>query len=187
MRACPGEALGTHPMFGPTVSSLRRQKVVLCEVKAGPMTRWLESELSAMGAEVIRTDPATHDRMMAIVQVLTHFGIMAMGRALTQSGVDLTDTLSFMSPIYRLEIAMVGRLFSQQAELYGEILMSNPEGARLRRLYVEQARALAELADRGDRDGFAAAFRETSAFFEDFSAEAMELSDQIIDTLMSRP
>ncbi|MEM9695210.1 MAG: prephenate dehydrogenase/arogenate dehydrogenase family protein, partial [Myxococcota bacterium] len=39
-----GEALGMHPMFGPTVASLRRQKVVLCEVKSGPHSAWLAAQ-----------------------------------------------------------------------------------------------------------------------------------------------
>lgn len=182
-----GEALGMHPMFGPTVRSLLRQKIVLCRVRPGPMSEWLEAELGLMGADLVHADPAAHDEMMAVVQVLTHFGIMSMGAALAESGVALERTLSFMSPIYRLELAMVGRLFSQEPELYAEILMSNPAGDRVRTLFVDHAQRLAELARRRDREGFVAAFRDTSRYFERFSAEAMALSDQIIDTIMSRP
>jgi chorismate mutase/prephenate dehydrogenase len=184
---CVGEAMGTHPMFGPTVGSLRRQKVVLCSVKDGPMSAWLRSELGRMGAEVIDSDPDTHDKMMAIVQVLTHFGMMVMGRSLSHTGVPLRDTLAYMSPIYRLEVSMIGRLFSQKPELYREILMRNPFGDDFRRLFVEQAQQLATLISDSDRDAFVNSFRETSAFFSEFSAEAMALSDEIIDTIMSRP
>ena len=104
MEGSAGEALGTHPMFGPTVGSLRRQKVVLCPIKSGPASAWFEAELGRMGAEIVVTEPAVHDRTMAVVQVLTHFGIMAMGRALARSGLELADTLRFTSPIYRLRV-----------------------------------------------------------------------------------
>lgn len=187
MKGCAGEALGTHPMFGPTVRSLRRQKVVLCAVKPGPMSTWLESELGRMGAEVVVTSPETHDRTMAVVQVLTHFGIMVMGRALAHSGLELSDTLQFTSPIYRLELAMVGRLFSQKPELYREILMTNPEARGMREVYAREVAALAELLDGSDRDGFVSAFEEVAGYFEEFSGDAMELSDHIIETIMSRP
>lgn len=50
--------------------------------------------------------------MMGIVQVLTHFGFIAMGRALKASGSPLAASLPYTSPIYRIELAMVGRLFS---------------------------------------------------------------------------
>lgn len=187
MRTAGGEALGAHPMFGPTIRSLRRQKIVLCPVKPGPMSAWLEEELGRMGAEIVVTEPDTHDRTMAVVQVLTHFGIMAMGRALAHSGLTLADTLPFTSPIYRLELAMVGRLFSQDAELYREILMKNPAAGPMREIYAREVRALSKLVDDADREGFVTAFDEVARYFADFSADAMNLSDQIIETIMSRP
>jgi chorismate mutase/prephenate dehydrogenase len=186
LAACRGEALGTHPMFGPTVGSLRRQKIVLCPVREGPQSAWLAAELGHMGAELVRTDPASHDATMAIVQVLTHFGILAMGRALCRSGVPLAETLRFMSPIYRLEVAMIGRLFSQDPALYQEILMANPRGEAMRALLVQEAGALAERIAAGDRAGFQRSFQEVRAYFADFADEAMALSDHIIDAIMSR-
>jgi prephenate dehydrogenase len=182
-----GEALGSHPMFGPTVGSFRRQKIVLCPVKPGPVGQWLRDELGAMGAELIETEPNTHDRMMAVVQVLTHFGIMVMGRALSSSGIELEQTLQFMSPIYRLELSMIGRLFSQNPRLYREILMANPAGAALRQQFSQRARELADIIDRGDNAAFERYFEDTASYFAEFSSEAMELSDHIIATVMSRP
>ena len=181
-----GEALGTHPMFGPTVGTLRRQKIVLCRVKPGPLGDWLRAELAQMGADLIDAEPIEHDRMMAVVQVLSHFGILTMGRSLTRAGVSLADTLRFMSPIYRLEVSMVGRLFAQQPELYREIVMSNPEAKRFLDLYVEEATRLANIIAGRAGDDFIAAFQETADYFAEFSADAMALSDRIIATLMAR-
>jgi chorismate mutase/prephenate dehydrogenase len=186
MAACPGEAIGMHPMFGPTVASLRRQKIVVCPVKRGSQAAWLEGELADMGAELVDAEPEEHDRMMAAVQVLTHFGILTMGMALARSGHALERTLAFMSPIYRLEVSMVGRLFSQSPDLYREIVMRNPFGAELRARFVEEARDLERIIGEADGAAFLQRFAETRAYFASFSAEAMALSDQIIDTVMSR-
>jgi chorismate mutase/prephenate dehydrogenase len=175
-----------HPMFGPTVASLRRQKIVVCPVKRGSQAAWLEGELADMGAELVDAEPEEHDRMMAAVQVLTHFGILTMGMALARSGHALERTLAFMSPIYRLEVSMVGRLFSQSPDLYREIVMRNPFGAELRARFVEEARDLERIIGEADGAAFLQRFAETRAYFASFSAEAMALSDQIIDTVMSR-
>jgi chorismate mutase / prephenate dehydrogenase len=187
MANCPGEAVGTHPMFGPTVRSLRRQKVVMCTVKPGPVGAWLQGELGAMGAEIISCSPEHHDAMMSVVQVLTHFGIMAVGRTLRATGHDLQSTLPYTSPIYRLELAMVGRLFSQSAGLYREIMLENPAGRQIRASFLEQAAALATMLEAGDGDAFDAAFAEVHDYFAEFSDEAMTLSDHIIETIMARP
>lgn len=182
-----GEALGTHPMFGPTVASLRRQKVVVCEVRPGPRGRWLVAELGRMGVEIVQTTPAHHDAMMGVVQVLTHFGIIAMGRALLATGHSLPETLAFTSPIYRLELAMVGRLFSQQPELYRAIMRQNPHGALVRETFLREARSLAERLADDDETGFVDAFLDVRTYFADYSDEAMALSDHIIETIMARP
>jgi len=186
MTACRGEAMGMHPMFGPTVASLRRQKVVTCDVKTGPLCGWLRAELGALGAELFTATPEEHDKMMAVVQVLTHFGIMTMGSALAKSAVPLEDTLRFMSPIYRLEVSMIGRLFAQKAELYQEIVMGNPEAQRFLSLFVASARDLEQVINDGDRDAFARRFHATRDYFAEFSNEALALSDRIIGTLIAR-
>ena len=188
LEACaPGETVGLHPMFGPTVSSLRRQKVVLCPVRPGPLSRWLASELGQLGVELIETDPATHDRMMAVVQVLTHFSTLVMGTALSRAGVGLADSLRFTSPIYRLELAFTSRLFAQDPGLYAAIEMDNPVGPQVRAAFVDAARELVALIDAGDREGFEAHFRALSTFFAGFADEGMALSDFLIDALVARP
>jgi chorismate mutase/prephenate dehydrogenase len=185
--ACPGEVVGLHPMFGPTVATLRRQKVVWCPVRPGPLAAWWREELGRMGAELVDTDPGTHDRMMAVVQVLVHYSTLVMGDALRRTGVDLQQSLAFTSPIYRLELAFVGRLFTQDPDLYAEIEMSNPHGDDVRRCFRDAAAALAGTIETGDRDDFRQAFGQVREYFHGFGDEAMAVSDWIIDTLVARP
>lgn len=186
-RNCAGQAIGLHPMFGPTVHLLRRQKVVVCPVRPGPRTDWLRAELGAMGMELIEADPQTHDKIMAVVQVLVHFSTLVMGEALRKTGVSIGDSLRFTSPIYRLELAFVGRLFAQNPELYAEIEMTNPHGPEVRRCFLEAANELNDVVEHGDRDVFNSMFREVGKYFTGFSDEAMQLSDIIIDTLVAQP
>jgi chorismate mutase/prephenate dehydrogenase len=188
MRAdCRGETVGLHPMFGPTVHSLRRQKVVVCPVNAGPLADWFRAELGRMGMELIETDPVTHDRMMAIVQVLVHYSTLVMGEALRSTGVTVEESLRFTSPIYRLELAFVGRLFAQNPDLYAEIVMTNPQGGDARGRFLEAAARLNRMISNGQRDEFRDWFASVSDYFRGFSGEAMQLSDFIIDAMVLQP
>jgi chorismate mutase/prephenate dehydrogenase len=185
--SCRGEVIGLHPMFGPTVHSLRRQKVVVCPVRPGPLAAWLREELGAIGAELIETDPVAHDRMMAVVQVLVHFSTLVMGEALRSTGVGVDESLRFTSPIYRLELAFVGRLFAQNPDLYAEIEMTNPHGAEVRRRFRDAAEALDRAIAASDRDAFRAVFDGVSRYFKEFAGEAMTLSDFVIDSVVMQP
>ena len=100
--------------------------------------------------------------------------------------VDVTDPASVEAMIYLLELAVVGRLFAQDPELYAEIEMQNPYSAEMRRHFVDAAGAVDQLVDQGDRAGFQALFTEVNRFFGGFSEEAMDLSDFLIDRLVER-
>jgi chorismate mutase/prephenate dehydrogenase len=182
-----GQAVGLHPMFGPSVRSLRRQKVVVCAIKPGPMADWWLEELGRMGLERIEATPEAHDRMMAVVQVLVHFRTLVMGEALRRTGVGLAESLRYTSPIYRLELAFVGRLFAQDADLYASIEMENPFGAEVRAAFLGAAADLQALVASKDRAGFRARFEAVAEHFGPFAGEAMGVSDAIIERLSSQP
>jgi chorismate mutase/prephenate dehydrogenase len=184
---CEGEVLGLHPMFGPTVGSFTGQKMVICEVRGGPHTTWLVEELASLGMERIHATPDEHDHMMAVVQVLMHFSTVVMGEALRRSGVSLEDSLRYTSPIYRLELAFVGRLFAQDPNLYAEIEMANPRGDAVRLSFLRAAADVAEMVHHGDREAFRALFERVSGWFRGFDDEALRLSDMVIDRLVAQP
>ncbi len=180
------QAIGLHPMFGPSVSSMRRQRVVVCPVRDGELGDWLREELGELGAELVETDPVTHDKMMSVVQVLVHFNTVVMGEALRLSGVGVRESLAFTSPIYRLEMAFVGRLFTQDPALYAQILIQNPRGAEMRDNFLSSASRVSEILDMADEEAFVELFRQTAEWFEEFGTEAMALSDTVIDGIVSR-
>ncbi len=181
------ETLGLHPMFGPTTSSLRRQKVVVCPINSGPRTAWMLHQLAAMGAELVEATPREHDNMMALVQVITHFRTVATGITLARSGVSIVESLRYTSPIYRLELSVIGRLFAQDPELYASILFDNPDGDRVRHLLSQATTELHALIAGRDRAGFLALFQETATWFNDFADQAQEESDRIIESLIREP
>ena len=124
--------------------------------------------------------------MMAVVQVLVHFNTLVTGEALRASGAAIEESLDYTSPIYRLELAFIGRLFAQNPDLYAEILMRNPIGNRMRSHFLAAAKRVDEVVEMGDREAFEQLFVEIGAVFEEFGPEAMRLSDDVIARLVSQ-
>jgi chorismate mutase/prephenate dehydrogenase len=121
-----GPVVGLHPLFGPTTSTLDKQIVVATHGRDPDSCRWLLDQLAAWGAIVVPAEAEEHDQTMDIVQTLRHFATFCFGQFLMHRGIDLHRTLDFSSPIYRLELGMVGRLFAQDPALYAEIVFATP-------------------------------------------------------------
>ena len=178
--------VGTHPMFGPNVHSLQGQRVVVCRARGDAWADWVVRMFQARGLSVQETTPANHDRMMAVVQVLTHFQTQVLGLTLARLGTSLEETLRFTSPAYLMELYVTARHFDQSADLYGPIEMRNPATGHVTAAFGEAAREVAEILADADRDRFRALFEEVRAFFGPFTHEALEQSSFLIDRLVER-
>ncbi|HOX24809.1 MAG TPA: bifunctional chorismate mutase/prephenate dehydrogenase [Candidatus Krumholzibacteria bacterium] len=185
LAAHPGPVAGLHPMCGPTVATLAKQVVVHCAGRDPAACAWLLDQLRIWGAIVVDAAPAAHDRAMAVVQALRHFTTFAYGLHLRAEDVDLPAVLALSSPIYRLELAMVGRLFAQDPTLYADIIFGSPEGLALAERYRDRFAAAVDLYRAGDRDGFRREFLATRDWFGPlapaFLAESTALLDQVAD------
>ena len=119
--------VGLHPMFGPTVQSLSHQTIIVCPARIEDTAlRSLLSVFRNEGAQCTFATPEQHDRMMAVVQGLTHFVTLCMADSVRRLGIDIETTRAFTSPVYQIELSLVGRLLSQDPSLYADILQQNP-------------------------------------------------------------
>jgi chorismate mutase/prephenate dehydrogenase len=178
--------VGTHPMFGPSVHSVQGQRVVVCRGRNDAWADWVTAMFTARGLAVVETTPEHHDRMMATVQVLTHFQTQVHGLTLARLGSPLADSLRFTSPAYLMELYMGARHFAQSADLYGPIEMKNPATPAVTEAYLDTAREVAEIIASGDRVRFRAMFGEVKAFLGSFTDEALEQTSFLIDRLVER-
>jgi chorismate mutase/prephenate dehydrogenase len=178
--------VGTHPMFGPSVHSLQGQRVVLCRARGEAWADWTVQMLTARGLLVEETTPRHHDRMMAVVQVLTHFQTQVLGLTIARMGTSLEETLRFTSPAYRMELFMAARHFAQSPDLYGPIEMCNPDTGAVTSAFREAAGEVAEILASGDRDRFRRLFEEVQQFLGPFTHEALEQTSFLIDRLVER-
>jgi len=181
-----GPVVGLHPLFGPTASTMDKQVVAYVEGRDPAACQWLLDQFGAWGNILLRAEPREHDDIMSIVQALRHFATFVFGRFLVLNRVNLTRTLEFSSPIYRLEIGMVGRFFAQNPGLYAEILFASEERRKLLAEFMRFWQEHAGMLARGDKEGFVEAFREVARWFGPFSEQAMRESAFLIDRYIER-
>ena len=186
LAAHPGPVLGLHPLFGPATSTMDKQIVVACPGRLPGECEWLVDQLGAWGNIVLNLDPVEHDRIMTIVQALRHFATFALGDFLCRKNVNLGRTLELSSPIYRLELGMIGRLFAQDPSLYAEIIFATGERRALLMEFVDSLARLRPLLEHDDRAGFREEFGRIAAWFGPFCEQAMRESTFLIDKLVER-
>lgn len=181
-----GPVVGLHPLFGPTTSTMDKQIVVVTPGRNLPACKWLIDQFSVWGSIILQVSAKEHDEVMSIVQTLRHFATFAFGQFLRRRHVDLSRTLEFSSPIYRLELGMVGRLFAQDPSLYSEIIFASPERLTLLKDFLTSLSENLAMIEKGDKDVFNSEFRKIADWFGPFSEQAMRESSYLIDKLIER-
>lgn len=166
-----GPVVGLHPMFGPDVGSLAKQVVVVCHGRGQEQYQWLLEQIGIWGARVVEAEASEHDKAMQFVQAMRHFCTFVYGFNLCNEGVDMESLLQFSSPIYRLELAMVGRLFAQNPELYADIIFSQRESFGVISQYLDNFTKALNLIEQQDRAGFIAEFQRVSQWFGDLAPQ----------------
>ena len=160
LAAHQGPVLGLHPMFGPDSGSLAKQVVVYCDGRQPEAYQWFLEQIQVWGARLHRISAVEHDQ---------NFATFAYGLHLAEENVRLEQLLALSSPIYRLELAMVGRLFAQDPQLYADIIMSSENNLALIKRYYQRFGEAIGLLEQGDKQAFIDSFRKVEHWFGDYA------------------
>lgn len=180
LAAHSGPVLGLHPMFGPDVDSLATQVVAYCPGRDLEAGAWLIEQMRLWGARLHEVDAAEHDHAMGLIQALRHFSTFAYGLHLAHEDRPLDELLALSSPIYRLELIMVGRLFAQDPELYADIIMASPDNLALIERYHRRFAEALELLRGQDREAFVAQFAEIGQWFGTYAERFLQESNALL-------
>ncbi|HWQ65421.1 MAG TPA: prephenate dehydrogenase/arogenate dehydrogenase family protein [Methanospirillum sp.] len=185
MMTSDAEVLGLHPMFGPTAGTLQGQTIVATPARCSEKTLHLfRSIFESQGARVTITTPEHHDRMMAIVQGLTHFKALVMADTIRRLGITPEEAEPFMSPVYRIETSIAGRLLAQDPMLYADILCTNPSVPSVLHTCCNAAESLALMISSGDIQGFVEQFMTDRAWFGEYCTRSLNETDQLIASMV---
>jgi prephenate dehydrogenase/chorismate mutase/prephenate dehydrogenase len=178
-----GPVLGLHPMFGSSIKSFLSQNVVVCPGRRIEAFQWFLELIESEGGKVIISTPEEHDQMMVTIQAIRHFCALSFGVFLAEERIDISRSLEFSSPPYRLELDMVNRLFTQNVSLHMNIMLAFKERrdaiARLANTYSY----LAHLVAQKDQAALKQEFEKARSVFRTEATRALKESDRIIDYL----
>ncbi len=175
-----GAVVGLHPMFGPDISNIAKQVVVISHGRNPDNYQWLIQQFKVWGAVLTEKSAQQHDELMQLIQAMRHFSSLVYGVHLAEEQADLQQLLELSSPIYRLELAMVGRLFAQNAELYADIMLSSSSVTGLLQRYQHRFNQLSHLLAAGDKAGLMAEFAKGQQFFGPLAEQFLQESRRLL-------
>lgn len=175
----PAEVVGMHPLFGPGLASVKGQNVVLCPVESSDGFFWLKKVFETQGAVVTVTDPETHDRMMGIVQGLSHWITITIAETIQKAAI-LTDQLErFATPVFQLQLGLIGRLLHQDPALYEMLIARNPYAKEM--VEVFQKTGADVLRDFVDFEEGCQRFERLKMFFREVLDRVTQRTDHFLD------
>jgi prephenate dehydrogenase len=187
MLTSKADVIGLHPMFGPTVKSISRQTIIVCPARAdNARVTALVGIFEAQGAICTIATPEEHDRIVAVVQGLTHFVTLCMANTVRRLGIDLHTTGKFESPVYQIELSLVGRLLSQDPALYADILQQNPYVPEVLAACRNSAADLTAIVEAKDPEQFRKFFEQNSRHLGTYCQEGQKTTDALIECMVNR-
>ncbi|MGB7789266.1 prephenate dehydrogenase/arogenate dehydrogenase family protein [Methanoregula sp.] len=187
MLGSKADVIGLHPMFGPTVKSIKNQTIIVCPARAKEArVAQLVDIFEAQGAVCTIATPEEHDRTVAVVQGLTHFVTLCVADTVRRLGVDLRRTEKFESPVYQIELSLVGRLLSQDPALYADILQQNPYMPEVLAACRSSAADLSAIVDAKDPEQFRKFFERNSRHLGSYCEEGQKTTDALIECMVNR-
>lgn len=175
-----GPVVGLHPMFGPDVASLVKQVVVVCHGRDKRQYEWLLQQMRIWGTVLQHTSAQEHDDAMVFIQVMRHFTSFVFGAHLSAENPPLSQLIALSSPIYRLELAMVGRLFAQDPVLYADIIFNNKDSIAVLTSFRDRFDQALELVKQDNQAEFIKQFFKIGAWFGSYSKQSLVDSKKLL-------
>lgn len=173
----------THPMFWPYVNDISGQIFVLTpdeKTKQKKEYLFLKNFLNQKNAKIIETTPLEHDKMMAVVQGLTHFDMFVLWETIKKLNLDIKKSLDFVSPIYKIMISSVARYLNQNPQLYSDIQIYNKEVLEVHKVFMETTNKFNNYIKNKDEKNFIKTVKETATYFWENTKDWQEYTDKII-------
>jgi prephenate dehydrogenase len=172
------EILGTHPLFGPTAKSMRGQTVIFVPLRKGRLYREIYQMYKRNGARIEFLDAEKHDQIMAVVQGLAHFVLIALGITLKDLNFEVQTARRYMSPMYDILMDFVGRILNQDPHLYAQI-QTYLDMKKIHETFLSDARRLYQMIVAKNVDGFMEEMQEASKYWN--TEKAIFDSDRVIE------
>lgn len=178
---------GMHPMFAPPLSGkMEGQNVIFCSGNAKKEEIFLKEIFRAESAFLLDMTAKEHDKIMSIVQGLSHFLDIVFIQTLHKQDINLNKIFSSRSPAYALKMMLSGRTLYQDANLYGNIQIQNPENITTLQTFFDEAEKLFSVVQDDNLEKFTEIFNNQKKFLGEYGKKSQKESDIVIDFLAKR-
>lgn len=184
--ATSAQVLGMHPLFGPFHDTLNGQNIVFCPGRGDKWSQWLENEFKNSGAVITHMDASAHDRNMALFQGLTHFMSLCMGSMLEKLNLTPRDAMKCSTPVFRVNIYLIGRLLAQDHDLYEKLIGENKYVPELIDTFSDVMEEVKKTFLSGKKGEGAELMRKLEETYNDLCQESLEESNKMLDVLYDK-
>jgi prephenate dehydrogenase len=175
-----GPIVGLHPIFGPTIDNPENQVIVVCDGRFEDKYSFLIKDLAEIGFHIENMTAKAHDEAMIFIQGVEHFSVYCMGLFLKHKNIDIQKMMRLASPVYKMELNIIGRLFSQGPGLYSDIIMSDKQRQETIFEFAELVSTNAKKVANGDKESFKNNFKAVQEWMGDFADQAYKDSDKLL-------
>jgi len=147
------EVVGAHPLFGP-VENADGQRVAICPGRGRLGLKWLTNVFEKGKLCVSVMEPATHDRLMGLIQGVNHFSTLGLAHCIKSSGFSINDIENCSTITFKRRLDRIYKLLDQPADLFGSLLIDNPESLNYIRLYRDILNEMIPMIENKDRNAF---------------------------------
>jgi len=185
-----GITLGTHPVFGPGVESIKNQNFILTPVDdeekrfAENFKSWLEERQ----AKVFIMSPRKHDELMSVVLGLPHF----LGLVVCDTLLDYTnflETKSVAGASYKMLLTLAEAVASEETGFYTSLQMNLPEIEKIEGLFFKKSEEWLNIVRRKDESAFANKMKLVKTRLKKVNPDyvkSYEVMHRLLDTIKSR-
>lgn len=184
MNKAKGEVIGMHPLFGPSRKSYKGLSMIFCPGHCQKkILQDFKKLFEKIGIKITVMQPSEHDKLMAVMQVIPHLKTILAGELLREFGINPKISYEISTPIYKLELDIIGRIFSQDGLLYSAIISQNPYSKSLLRALELLVKSYRKSVNKVDLRKLTKRFNDVKVFLGDFLDEAFCDSERIINEM----
>jgi len=151
-----GTTLGTHPVFGPGVKTIRNENFILTPINdkekvfAEEFKSWLEKK----GANVFVMSPRKHDELMSVVLGFPHFLGLVVCDTLLDYG-NFLEEKKVAGASYKMLLTLAEAVASEETKAYANLQMNLPNVEKIEDLFLEKSKEWLDVVKRKDKVAFA--------------------------------
>ena len=109
--------------------------------------------------------PEKHDHIMGLIQGVNHFSTLALASCISRSGLNFEDVLSCSTQTFNDRIERIRSVLEQPADLFGSLLMDNPEADEFIDVYLQAVEELVQIIRQRDKAAFGKLFESLKKVF----------------------